>query len=198
MSKFVIPCRSRIVAGLFVASAFAVAPVAAQADTTNVTGTLTGGSLSVTAPVIAPFSAALTGVTQTVPTAVGAWNLSDATGNGAAYNVSVSAGAPSIGGTSIAASLGSTWLALTPTTATADAGNPAPATTHPVAIVGPLAIGATAVTIQNAAANTGAGQWDFAADSGVTQNLEVTIPGNAVTGDYSDTLTYTIAAGAGV
>jgi hypothetical protein len=128
---------------------------------------------------------------------VGAWNLTDALGDGAAYNVSVSAGAPTIGGTSIAGSLGSTWLALTPTTSTADASNPAPASTHPVAIVGSLAVGATAVTIENAAVNTGAGKWDFAADTGGVKDLAVTIPGNATPGAYSDTLTYTIAAGVG-
>ena len=177
--------------------ALAGAPGVAQADTTAATGTLTAGGLSVTAPPITPFTATLTGVDQTVSTSVGAWSLTDAVGDGAAYNVSVSAGPPSIGGTSIAGSLGSTWLALTPTTSTNDASNPAPVSTHPVAIAGPLAVGATAVTIENAAVNTGAGKWDFAADTGAVQNLSVTIPGNAVPGAYSDTLTYTIAAGVG-
>ncbi len=197
MTKFSIPRSSRIIAGLFVASAFAAAPMAAQADTTNATGTLSAGGLSVVAPSITPFAATLTGSNQTVHTAVGAWNLTDAVGDGAAYNVSVSAGVPTIAGASIAPSLGTTWLALTPTTATADANNPAPAATHPVAVVGPLAVGAAAVTIENAAVNTGAGKWDFAADSGAVQNLAVTIPGNAVPGAYSDTMTYTIAAGVG-
>ena|SRR6202162_844627 len=197
MSKFVYPRSSRIIAGLVAVSAFAAAPMVAQADTTNATGTLSAGGLSVVAPAITPFTATLMGVNQTVNTAVGAWNLTDAIGDGAAYNVSVSAGAPSIGGTSIAGSLGSTWLALTPTTSARDANNPAPASTHPVAIAGSLAVGATAVTIENAAVNTGAGKWDFAADTGGVQNLSVTIPGNAVPGAYSDTLTYTIAAGVG-
>jgi hypothetical protein len=169
----------------------------AQADTTTATGTLGAGALSEVAPAITPFTAGLTGVNQSVNTAVGAWTLTDAVGDGAAYNVSVSAGAPTIGGTSIAGSLGSTWLALTPTTAARDANNPAPATTHPVAVAGPVALGATAATIENAAVNTGAGQWDFAADTGGVQSLAVTIPGNAQAGAYSDTLTYTIAAGVG-
>jgi hypothetical protein len=177
--------------------ALAAAPGMARAATTAATGTLTAGGLSLVAPSITPFTAILTGVNQRVDTPVGAWSLTDAAGDGAAYNVSVSAGAPSIGGTSIAGSLGSTWLALTPTTSTADASNPAPASTHPVAIAGSLAVGATAVTIENAAVNTGAGKWDFAADSGAVANLSVTIPGNAVPGAYSDTLTYTIAAGVG-
>lgn len=187
--------RTALALGTF--CAFAAAPIAAQADTTAATGTLSAGGLSVVAPPITPFTASLTGVNQTVITAVGAWNLTDAIGDGAAYNVSVSAGAPSIGGTSIAGSLGGTWLALTPTTSARDANNPAPATTHPVAIAGSLAVGATAVTIENAAVNTGAGKWDFAADTGGVQNLAVTIPGNATPGAYSDTLTYTIAAGVG-
>ena len=197
MTKLLTPRVSRVAAGLAVLSAFAAAPMVAQADTTTATGTLSAGSLSEVAPAITPFTAALTGVNQSVNTAVGAWTLTDAVGDGAAYNVSVSAGAPTIGGTSIAGSLGSTWLALTPTTATTDASNPAPASTHPVAVAGPLAVGATAVTIENAAVNTGAGQWDFAADTGGAQSLAVMIPGNAQAGAYSDTLTYTIAAGVG-
>jgi hypothetical protein len=187
----------RIALALGMLCVFAAPPVVAQADTTTATGTLSAGGLSVAAPPITPFTATLTGVNQTVNTAVGAWNLTDAVGDGAAYNVSVAAGAPSIGGTSIAGSLGGTWLALTPTTATVDASNPAPASTHPVAIAGSLAVGATAVTIENAAVNTGAGKWDFAGDTGGVRNLAVTIPGDAVPGAYSDTLTYTIAAGVG-
>lgn len=197
MTKFSLPRSSRIIAGLCVASAFAAAPMA-QADTTSATGTLSAGGLSVVAPAITPFTATLTGVNQTVNTAVAGWNLTDAVGDGAAYNVSVTAAAPTIGGTSIAGSLGATWLALTPTTAGADVNNPAAPSTHPVAIAGSQAVGATAVTIENAAVNTGAGKWDFAADTGGTQNLGVTIPGNATPGAYSDTLTYTIAAGVGV
>src|ERR1700719_1521978 len=102
MNKFVRPRGSRIVAGLAAVSAFAAVPVAAQADTTAATGTLSAGGLSVVAPPITPFTAVLSGVNQTVNTPVGAWSLTDAIGDGAAYNVSVSAGAPAINGTSIA------------------------------------------------------------------------------------------------
>ena len=56
----------------------------AQADTTAATGTLSAGGLSVVAPPITPFTATLTGVNQTVNTAVGTWNLTDAIGDGAA------------------------------------------------------------------------------------------------------------------
>lgn len=194
MTRFLTPRVARVAAGLAVVSAFAAAPVLAQADTTTATGTLGAGALSVTAPAITAFSAPLTGVNQSVTTAVGAWTLTDSVGDGAAYHVTVSAGAPTIGATSIAGSLGSTWLSLTPTTATPDTNNPA--TTSPTAVAVPVAVGATAATIQNAAANVGAGRQNFAADTGGVKSLAITIPGNAKAGAYSDTLTYTIAAGA--
>jgi len=183
-----------------VLAAFAIVPVAAQAATTTATGTLTTGSLSVTAPAITAFSAALTGSTQTIPAAVGAWSLNNATGNAAAYHVTVSAGVPTIAGTALtvaelAAMSTGGYLTLAPTTSGPDASNPAPATTHPVAVVGPVALTGTAATIESAAAATGAGQWDFAADT-TTPSLGVVIPGDAASGAYSDVLTYTIAAGA--
>ena len=45
------------------------------------------GSLSNTAPAITPFAATLTGLTQTVHTAVGAWSVIDTRGSGAGYLV---------------------------------------------------------------------------------------------------------------
>jgi hypothetical protein len=83
--------NSRIVAGLVVVSAFAVAPVAAQVADTVANGTLTGGLLSNTAPISA-FGATLTEVTQAVDTAVGGRNVIDATGTNAGYSVTVSGG----------------------------------------------------------------------------------------------------------
>jgi hypothetical protein len=130
--------------------------VAAQAATTDATGTLSAGSLSNTAPAITAFTGTLSGVNQTVRAAVGAWNVNDAVGDAAAYHVTVSAGAPTIAGTSIAGSLGSTWLVLTPTTATADPSNPV-LTAGPTAVATPVALGATAAPIDSAAAATGAG-----------------------------------------
>ena len=75
MSKFLTPGVSRVAVGMAVLGAFAVVPFAAQAADTNATGTLSAGSLSDTAPVIAPFTATLTGDNQTVNTAVGGWSV---------------------------------------------------------------------------------------------------------------------------
>lgn len=161
---------------------------------------MTGGALSETAPAITAFAATLTGTAQSVPAAVGAWTLNDPVGDGVAYHVTVGASVPTIGGTALTTaeltSMGSTFLSLTATTPTATTGNPAPQSTHPVAAATQSLNATTAATIVSAAANTGAGSWDYAADSGVTKNLSVVIPGDVSAGTYSDTLTYTIASGA--
>src|ERR1035437_3160412 len=165
MYKFSTLRLTRAAIGLAAASALALAPMAAQADTTNATGTLTAGSLSELAPTITAFTGTLSGVNQTVHAAVGAWYVHDAVGDAAAYHATAH-----------------------PTTPVLTAG--------PVAVATPVALGATAASIDSAAAATGAGQWDFAADGGATKSLAITIPGDAVPGAYVDTLTYTIAAGA--
>jgi hypothetical protein len=123
MSKFLTPRVSRIAAGALVASAFAVAPVAAQAATSDATGTLTAGALSNTAPTVAPFTTTLTGVTQTVDAAVGAWDINDATGSNAGYSVTMAATNPTVADSAAGAGTGGS-ITLTPTTATAAAGNP--------------------------------------------------------------------------
>lgn len=189
MPKFRSSRIPRVAAGLAVLATIAAVPVAAQAADTDATGTLTGGGLSNTAPAITPFAATLTGVTQTVTTAVGAWSVTDARGNNGGYTVTVSATAPTVDGATAGAGTGSS-LTLTPTTATAAAGNPA--TTGPVARPAQL-LSTTAATIEAAAVGTGQGQWNFAADAGATKNLSVVIPGNASAGAYSSTLTYTSA-----
>jgi putative surface cell wall-binding protein len=187
--SFLTSRAARVAAGLAVVSAFAVAPIAAQAADTTATGTLTGGSLTNTAPAITPFSATLSGVNQTANSAVGGWSVTDATGTNAGYSVTVSATAPTVGGEAAGAGTGGT-ITLTPTTATAAAGNPA--ATGPVAGSAQL-LSTTAATIDNAEATTGQGEWDFAADTGTTKNLAVVIPGDASAGTYSSTLTFTTA-----
>jgi hypothetical protein len=87
-------------------------------------------------------------------------------------------------------------MTLTPTAATATAGNPA--VTGPVDGAGtttsltPVLVSSGAATTDNAAVNTGQGSWDFAAAG----NLVVVIPGDASAGYYTSTLTFTSAPGA--
>jgi Ice-binding-like len=80
-------------------------------------------SMSITAPPITSFSAKLTGLNQTVSTAVGAWSVTDATGSNAGYSVTVAASAPTVNGSTSGAGTGGS-LTLTPSIATAAAGNP--------------------------------------------------------------------------
>ena len=178
---------ARIVAGLAVVSAVAIAPIAAQAATTDATGTLTGGSLSNNAPAITAFGMTLSGINQTVTTAVGATTLVDARGTSAGYTVTVAASAPTVGGIAAAAGTGGS-IKLTPGAATATAGNAA--TTTPV-VAAQQTLSTTASTIYSSTALAPAeGSWDLASGN----NLEIVIPGNAKAGAYSSTLTYTTAA----
>jgi hypothetical protein len=162
----------------------------------QVTAASCAGTLSNTAPAITAFSAALTGRTQTVHTAVGAWSVTDARASDTGYSVTVSATAPTVDGSRSAAGTGGS-LTLTPTTATAaTAASGNPAGTGPVAS-SPQELAPTASTIENASPGTGQGEWDFAADAGATRSLAVTIPGDASAGSYRSTLTYTTAPPAG-
>jgi hypothetical protein len=199
MSKFISPRVTRVAAGLVVLSAFAVAPMAAQAASNEATGTLSGGVLENTAPTFTPFSATLTGLAQTHNTPVSLWTVTDATGSDDGYSITVSATAPTVdadaapGGTTPAVIAGST-LKLYGTSATPVSGN---ANTAPVAEVAQqLDVDGTpaASTIQNAPMGTGQGPWSFPADGGASTGLEVVIPGTATPGAYSSTLTYTTAS----
>ncbi len=192
---------SWLAASVVAVAGYALAPMAAQGADTPLTGTLSAGLLSDTAPAITPFTATLSGVNQTKLTAVGSWSVTDATGSNAGYSVTVAASAPVVtvadgpdGGTERDVAYEGTGgtITLTPKTTTAAAGNPAD--TGPVAQAAQL-LGTTAATIQDAPAGTGQGQWNSATDNGTTENsLAVVIPGDASAGDYSSTLTYTTAA----
>ena len=194
MTKFSSPRLFRAAVGLAAVGAFAVAPVAAHAGNTDADGTLTSGGLALATPSISTFSRPLTGLTQVVPAQVGAWSVTDATGSNDGYSVTVAASSPTVNG--VVADAGTDpSLQLTPTTATPATNNPA--ATGPVAADGPQTLTPTPTTIDNAAATTGQGEWDFAADPMGTANLAIVIPGDASAGAYSSTLTFTTAAPVG-
>lgn len=147
------------------------------------------GVLSSTAPAITAFSGMLTGVTRTIRTAVGGWSVTDATGGNDGYAVTVSATAPTVDGSTARAGTGAS-LTLTPTTAQPHAGNPA--TVGPTSTSAQL-LGPSAATIATAAPGAGRGTWDFPADTAAARSLAVLVPGNASTGSYASTLTFTAA-----
>ena len=149
------------------------------------------GSLSNTAPAIAPFAVTLTGLTQTVHAAVGAWSVFDTRGSGAGYRVTVSATEPTVGGSVAAAGTGA-GLTLTPRAATAAAGNAASAGPEPAGVAARL-LGTTATTIAGVAPGGGQGEWLFRADTGTEKSLGIVVPGDASAGTFSSTLTFTTA-----
>jgi hypothetical protein len=176
---------ARIVAGLAVVSAFAVAPMVAQAADVNATGTLGAGELTNTAPSIGSLSTTLTGVSQIVNADVGTWSVTDARGTDLGYNVTLAATAPTVGAVAAAAGTGGS-LTLTKSDATAMPGNSAPQGPTPSA--GATMVLGAAASIAGALPTDGQGAWEFAA---VTDGLSVVIPGDAKAGAYSSTLTYT-------
>lgn len=191
MLKFGASRSTRVcLAGIIAAGALAIVPLTAQADTTNLTGTLLEGALSMTTPAITPFSTTLTGLTQTVNAEMGAWSVTDARGTSLGYTITASASAPTVDTVAADAGTGASMV-LTPKTATKASGNTA-GTIGPVATAA-VALTPTAVTIQSAIATTGQGTWDFAADAVGSGSLAVVIPGDAKPGAYQSTLTFTTA-----
>jgi hypothetical protein len=178
---------TRLAIGVAVVTAAAAAvPMAAQAQDSALGGTLTGGALVAAPPTITPFGVTLTGVSQSVSTNVSAWHVTDPTGTNDGYTTTVAASVPEVGG-SVGAAGTDGSITMTPVTATAGTGNTA--TTAPTA-AGAQLLTTVPATIQAAAANTGQGEWDFAA---AATGLTVVIPSDASAGAYTSTLTFTTA-----
>lgn len=190
MPKFTTARLKRATIGVAVMSAFAVAPVAAQAQDTGsadtpLNGTLSAGSLTFDAPVITPFTAPTSGVLQTVETDVAGWPLADLRGTNAGYVVQVTASDSTVNGNPDAGSLLALNLApVEPDPVGANA-NTAPTPSAPVDL-DPT----EEQTILSAAIGEGQGTWTVPA---AADSLDVTIPATALAGAYASTLTYTTA-----
>jgi hypothetical protein len=196
MHAFSSPRLTRAAIGLAAVSAFAIAPMAAQAAGSDLTGTLGTGGLTNSAPPLTAFgNVMLTGVAQDVYTAVGPMNVNDLTGSNLGYIVSVHASAPTVNGSVPKAGTGGS-IALTPQAMSKTALNP-------FSTVGPVAstvqtLSGTDSTIQTAFVNTGQGSYDTPGDSGGTpgpvptgNSLHVVIPADVSAGAYVSTLTFT-------
>ena len=142
--------------------------------------------------VCSPFNYELTGATDEVTTAVGAYTVGDATGSNAGWSLAVTASAPTVAGTEAGASTGST-VSLATSAATAATGNPTVLANAPeVPAAGLQLLDPTdIVTVLNADAATGQGAWDVAAPGAA--GLAVSIPGDASSGAFLSTLTYTMS-----
>jgi hypothetical protein len=195
--------KAQLLASLAAVSAFAIAPMAAQAGTGSnpATGTLNGAGLTNTAPTFAPFTVGLTGVAQDAYAPASTWNVNDKTGGNKGWDVVVTAGSPVVnihntatpivGGEGTGGSMTLSPIPLAPTS-----GNHAPGAPTVASGSGPL--DTSGYTIDSAIAGSGQGSWDSTADSGIPgptgNSLDVVIPGDASAGDFVQTVTFTSAS----
>lgn len=165
---------------------------AATSASPTVTGTVSGGALSVATSAAPTFSANLATGDQT-PTYTLPLTATDTTGTGAGWNLTITSTQFTTGGaTPHTLAANASTVAATPAVACV-AGttctNPTNAVTYPPLGVPAGATAPTAVKLFNAAANTGLGSFT------VTPTVGVFVPASTFAGSYSSTLTVSIVSG---
>lgn len=182
--------NNKIALGLVVAAFTALAPASAMAASATSTGTVSGGTLSLTTAATPTFSATLDGTDQTgtysVPTTV-----TDARGTSAGWNVTITSTQFTTGGAtpSTLATNASTITGVTNACAPGSTcTNPTNSTTYPVAVPA-AATAPAAVKYFNAATGTGKGKFTN------TPAVSVAIPADSNVGTYSSTLTLSSVSG---
>jgi hypothetical protein len=182
-----LPAHRLIAAAFFAGGALVATSLPAVA--TTATATLTGGTLGfVAAPASTGFGVSLTGQ-DVVGTATQTFDVGDATGSGAGWNVTATSTSFTTGSHSLAPT--SITVQAVPTVA-CDSGASCTTATNGVSYPYTLPAGATAPTatkIFSSGANTGLG------NQTLTLVLRLAIPANAFAGSYSSTWTYTIVSG---
>jgi hypothetical protein len=177
--------RLHIMLAAIAATAVMAAP--ASAATSNVTGTISAGTLSISTSATPAFGVTLDGTDQTasysVPTTV-----IDATGSGLGWNLTVTSTQFTTGSFTLA----STASTLTGVTNSCVGGSTCTAATNSIGY--PLTVPAAAtapaaVKFFNAAANSGAGKFTN------TPTINVSIPANTRAGTYTSTLTLAAVSG---
>lgn len=167
----------------------ALAPQSALAASATVTGSVNAGTLSISTSATPSFSVTLDGTDKTgsytVPTTV-----TDATGSGAGWNLTITSTQFTTGGGSphTLATGASSLTGVTSSCAGGTCTNPTNSVTYPVAVPAG-STPPTAVKYFNAALNTGAGQFTN------TPSISVSVPANSYAGSYSSTLTLAAVSG---
>jgi hypothetical protein len=168
----------------------AAAPQTALGASATVTGSINAGTLSISTTATPSFSVTLDGTDKTgsytVPTTV-----TDATGSGAGWNLTITStqfttggGSPHTLSTSASSLTGVTNSCVGGSTCT----NPTNTVTYPVAVPA-ASTPPTAVKYFNSALNTGAGQFTN------SPTISVSVPANSYAGSYSSTLTLAAVSG---
>jgi hypothetical protein len=183
----VLPARRLFAAALVAGGALVATSLPAVA--TTATATITGGSFAfVTAPTISGFNVSLTGKDIT-STASQTFDVGDATGSGAGWNVTATsttftAGTHTLAPTSVTVQAIPTVACDSLATCTVATNTVSYPYVLPAAATAP-----TATKIFSSAANTGLG------NQTLTLVLVLAIPANTFAGSYSSTWTYTLVAG---
>jgi hypothetical protein len=174
-----------------VLGAAVLVPVSLAADSADVT--VTGGTLSITNPLVPNFAGVtLNGTAQTVTASLATFEANDSRGTGAGWNVTVQ-------GTQFAEHDGTAYVVSGKTLPTSSLSMPAPtvtadgtSSTAPSIQAGaPWAIdAASAVKIASAAADTGMGKYDLGAVS-----LSLSIPASAYAKTYRSDVTVSVVSG---
>ena len=182
----------RLLFGLSIAvAATAAVPAGALAGPgdADVTGTINGGSLTLTTSATPSFSATLDGTDQTKTYTIPSV-LSDETGSGAGWHTTVTSTQYTTGG-GTPRTLDTGASTLTSLTNTCQTGTcTAESNTVPLPVAVPAGtVAPTAVAYHNAAVDTGAG--DFAH----TPTIAVDLPANTFAGSYTSTVTLAAVSG---
>jgi hypothetical protein len=176
--------------GLSIAAVAAVAaPAGALAADAGVTGTVTGGALTLTTSATPSFSATLDGTDQAKTFSIPSV-LSDLTGSGAGWHTTVTSTQYTTGGATprTLATDASTLTSLVNTCGSGTCTDETNSVSLPVGVpAGSTA--PTAVAYHNAAVDTGAGVFDH------TPTISVALPANTYAGSYSSTVTLAAISG---
>jgi hypothetical protein len=176
-----------LTAALLAAGGFIATSLPAVAATA--TATVTGGTLGfVSAPANTGFNVSLTGK-DVVATATQTFDVSDATGSGAGWNITATSTTFTAGSRSLSPT--SVTVQAIPTVA-CDSGASCALASNGVSYPYTLPAGVnapTATKVFSAAANTGLG------NQTVTLVFQLAIPANALAGNYSSSWTYTLGTG---
>jgi putative surface cell wall-binding protein len=179
----------RLIGGALLAAGGLLA-TALPADATSATATISAGTLAFqSSPSTAGFSATLTGLDQSV-TSGQTFDVSDATGSGAGWNVTATSTTFTAPGSHTLPTSAVT-IGSAPGVA-CDAGSTCTVAGNSVAYPYTLAAETTAPTatkLYNATANSGLGRQT------VTATMALAIPANTYAGNYTSTWTYSLVSG---
>ena len=180
-----------MVVGAVTALVGLVVPAAHAADPTDVI--VSAGSLSITSPTVANFTAVtLDGTAETTTAAMDAFSVTDARGTGAGWNTTVQA-------TQFAEHNGTIYVASGKTLAQNSLSMPAPTvaangtdSANPTITAGPYSIDDTAaVKVASAATNDGMGTYNFTQSGPLT----LSIPSTAYATTYRSDVTVSVVTG---